>query len=145
MPQKPLKKVFVSGCYDILHGGHIHFFQQARALGDHLTVCFASAEVLKLAKNRHPSLPDEHKGIILSALSCVDEVVSSSDIDVVFDFQSHIEMLRPDILVVTDDDKNIERKKIFCTERGIEFIVLAKETRTFPLSTTAIISAIKEA
>jgi cytidyltransferase-like protein len=29
-----MKKVFVSGCFDILHGGHIEFFSQAKALGD---------------------------------------------------------------------------------------------------------------
>ena len=31
-------RVFVSGCYDILHAGHVQFFREARALGDHLTV-----------------------------------------------------------------------------------------------------------
>ena len=31
-------KVFVSGCYDIVHAGHVQFFSEARALGDHLTV-----------------------------------------------------------------------------------------------------------
>ena len=28
-----MKKVFVSGCYDILHAGHLQFFEEARALG----------------------------------------------------------------------------------------------------------------
>ena len=28
------KKVFVSGCYDMLHSGHVAFFQEAAALGD---------------------------------------------------------------------------------------------------------------
>ncbi|MFZ9683667.1 MAG: adenylyltransferase/cytidyltransferase family protein, partial [Cephaloticoccus sp.] len=41
-----MRKIFVSGCYDIIHAGHIQFFREARALGDFLTVCFASAEVL---------------------------------------------------------------------------------------------------
>ena len=39
-----MKKVFVSGCYDILHAGHLQFFEEARALGDYLIVSFASAE-----------------------------------------------------------------------------------------------------
>ena len=53
------KKVFISGCYDILHGGHIQFFKEARALGDHLTVSFASDKVLwehKNAKLRSPRI-----------------------------------------------------------------------------------------
>jgi len=28
------KKVFVSGCFDLLHSGHIAFFQEASAFGD---------------------------------------------------------------------------------------------------------------
>lgn len=28
------KKVFVSGCYDLLHSGHVEFFQQASQYGD---------------------------------------------------------------------------------------------------------------
>ena len=28
------KKVFVSGCYDLLHSGHVEFFRQASQYGD---------------------------------------------------------------------------------------------------------------
>ncbi len=28
------KKVFVSGCYDMLHSGHMTFFEEATAYGD---------------------------------------------------------------------------------------------------------------
>ena len=28
------KKVFVSGCYDLLHSGHVEFFRQASEYGD---------------------------------------------------------------------------------------------------------------
>ena len=33
-----MKKVFVSGCYDILHAGHLQLFEEARALGHYLIV-----------------------------------------------------------------------------------------------------------
>ena len=32
--QMKKKKVFVSGCYDLLHSGHVEFFQQASRYGD---------------------------------------------------------------------------------------------------------------
>ena len=32
--QQMKKKVFVSGCYDLLHSGHVEFFQQASQYGD---------------------------------------------------------------------------------------------------------------
>ena len=47
-----MKKVFVSGCYDIIHAGHLAFFKEAKALGDHLTVCFASDEILWIEKKK---------------------------------------------------------------------------------------------
>ncbi len=49
-----MKKVFVSGCYDIIHGDHVEFFRKAKSYGDNLTVCYASDEVLWLTKQRKP-------------------------------------------------------------------------------------------
>lgn len=138
-----MKKVFVSGCYDIIHAGHILFFEDAKALGDHLTVCFANAKVLEITKYRKPALPDDHKKHILSSLSCVDEVVSSSDIDPVFDFRSHIDVLKPDIIAVTEDDRNIVPKREFCKEKGIEFVILPKRNTLSQVSTTSILTSIK--
>jgi cytidyltransferase-like protein len=70
-----MKKIFVSGCYDILHAGHIQFFEEARALGDYLIVSFASSEVLWHHKKRRASIPDEHKKVLLESLRMVDQVI----------------------------------------------------------------------
>ena len=137
-----MKKIFVSGTYDILHGGHLQFFQDARALGDHLTVCFASSEVIKLSKKRISALPDSHKKLLIGSLRFVDKVVSSSDLDPVFDFISHWKTEKPDILVVTEDDRNAEKKRTFCATQGVELIILPKRPPTEdtlePVSTTSI-------
>ena len=34
MQEEKRPKVFVSGCYDLLHSGHVEFFRQAAAYGD---------------------------------------------------------------------------------------------------------------
>ena len=70
-----MKKVFISGCYDILHAGHIQFFREARALGSHLTVCFASDAVLWEHKKRRTSIPQDHKLALMTALEVIDQVV----------------------------------------------------------------------
>ena len=70
-----MKKVFVSGCYDIIHAGHVEFFNQAKALGDYLIVCFASDEVLLKYKGRKSALPEEHKKFVLENIKAVDKVV----------------------------------------------------------------------
>jgi len=82
-----MKKVFVSGCYDILHGGHIEFFKQARALGDYLIVSFAGDEVLLKYKGRNPAIPEAHKKVLLESLRMVDEVVIGRNVsDFALDF-----------------------------------------------------------
>jgi cytidyltransferase-like protein len=141
--KKPIK-VFVSGCYDILHAGHIRFFEDARALGDHLTVCFASDAVLKLAKNRISSMPEDNKRYILKSLRCVDEVVMSSNLDRVFDFLDHLDKINPDIVAVTEDDSNAEKKSEFFQKRNIKLILLPKSTDNTRVSTTSILKSIKE-
>src|SRR5260221_11660936 len=98
-------RVFVSGCYDILHAGHVQFFREARARGDHLTVCFASNDVLWLHKQRRSSLPDEHKRALIAALQMVDDVVIGTGHEEGIDFREPFVRLRPDILAVTEDDK----------------------------------------
>lgn len=140
-----MRKVFVSGTYDIIHAGHIQFFKDARALGDHLTVSFASKDVIVLSKKRKPSLPDSHKKIILSELRCVDKVISSTDIDPVFDFISHWKKEKPDVLVVTEDDRNVEKKRVVCKEFGVKLIVLPKRVTTDEVvSTSSILAGIRE-
>ena len=139
-----MKKIFVSGCYDILHAGHVQFFEQARSLGDHLTVCFASDKVLLLSKKRASSLPESHKAYLIGSLRCVDKVVKSSNLDPVFDFVSHIKKEKADILAVTEDDRNKDRKIAFCKKIGIDFIVLPKSNKLKDsTSTSKILEGIK--
>ena len=132
-----MKKVFVSGCYDLLHAGHVEFFTQAKALGDYLIVSFASDEVLLKYKGRKSALPEDNKRFLLESLRMVDEVVSSSNSDdPIFDFKDNFIRLKPQILVVTEDDKNVEKKRAFCVEHDAQLVVLPKTNRFERVSTT---------
>lgn len=137
-------RVFVSGFYDILHAGHVQFFREARALGDHLTVSFASAEVLWRYKQRRRSLPDDHKRALLAALEPVDEVVIGTGLVEGLDFQDEFLRLRPDILAVTEDDKYGAAKQALCARVGARYVVLPKTPPLFaPISTTEIVRWIR--
>ena len=84
-----MKKVFVSGCFDILHAGHVEFFKQAKKLGDYLIVSFASDEVLKRFKGRISALPENHKRYLIASIKVVDEVVMGTNTeDPIFDFKN---------------------------------------------------------
>ncbi len=139
-----MKKVFISGCYDILHGGHIQFFKEARALGDHLTVCFASDQVLWEHKKRRTSIPQDHKLALMTSLDIVDQVVIGDCDELGLDFKDHFLKVRPDILAVTEDDQYGEVKRALCAEVGAEYIVLPKTPPKFtPVSTTSIVRNIR--
>ena len=132
-------KVFVSGCYDVVHGGHVEFFKQAKELGDYLIVSFASDEVLLKYKNRKSALPMEHKKYLLENLSMVDKVYSSTNLDdYVFDFKDAFVKEGVNILAVTEDDKNIEKKRAFCEANNAKLVVLPKSLLFKPISTTEI-------
>lgn len=134
-----MKKVFVSGCYDIIHAGHIEFFNQAKALGDYLIVSFASDEVLLKYKQRISSLPQEHKKFILENLKPVDKVYSSTNPeDPIFDFKDAFIKEKANILASTIDDKHAKEKKVFCKEHNAEYIQLPKTLGFKPISTTEI-------
>lgn len=137
-------RVFVSGCYDIIHAGHVQFFEQARALGDHLTVCFAGKESLWAHRERKSSLPDEHKKAVLESLRMVDYVVMGECPEIGLDFKDHFMGIQPDILAVTTDDQYADKKRALCADVGARYIVLDKTPPRFePISTTQIVTFVQ--
>ena len=106
-----MKKIFVSGCYDIIHAGHVQFFNEAKALGEHLTVCIASDDVLMLEKKRRPSLPIEHKKLLIHAFGMVDDVVVGQTLEKGLNFKEHFLRIKPHVLAVTKDDKYTKIKR----------------------------------
>jgi len=146
MEEKKVKKVFVSGCFDILHGGHIEFFNQAKLLGDYLIVSFASDKSLELHKHKKSSIPENHKRKVLESLRMVDEVVMGDYLDELgLDFKEHFLRIKPDILAVTDDDKYGVQKTALCQQIGAQYVVLPKNLDFDKISTTEIINKIKHA
>ena len=140
----PGAHIFVSGCYDVIHAGHVQFLSEARALGDKLTVGFASDHVLWEHKHRRSSLPEEHKQALIAGLRVVDEVVIGRGMELGLDFKEHFLRLRPDFLVVTEDDKYGAIKRNLCASIGARYIILPKTLPSFkPISTTQIVANIR--
>ena len=151
-------KVFVSGTYDILHAGHIQFFKEAKQWGMKnsprpgvgevgkvdLIVSFCSEANLKLYKGRRSSMPDDNKMILLQAICYVDRAYIGTDDGGVWDFVPAFLAEKPDVLIVTEDDKYADEKARFCKEHGTMLVILPKTPpAATPVSTTSIISNIK--
>ncbi len=139
-----MKKVFVSGSFNVLHAGHIRFFRDASALGDYLIVSFPPADLLWKLYDKKSLLDDADKLALLRSLQMVDEVILSTDDDVELSFRSAFIETKPDILAVTTDDLYKEAKKRLCDEYGVEFVVLEKtQPEGKATSSSEVVSRIK--
>ena len=67
-----LQKVFVSGCYDLLHSGHVEFFQQASRYGD-LYVGIGSDATYLEYKHRKPMFPQEERLFMVKNIKAVKD------------------------------------------------------------------------
>ena len=114
------KKVFVSGCYDMLHSGHVAFLQEAAELGD-LYVGLGSDKTIFALKNRRTINSDAERLYMVKALRCVKDAWINSGSGIM-DFEEEVKKLKPDIFFVNTDGFT-PAKEDFCREQGIELVV----------------------
>ncbi|MCX6561090.1 MAG: adenylyltransferase/cytidyltransferase family protein [Candidatus Aminicenantes bacterium] len=93
--------VFTNGCFDLIHGGHIHLFRWAKSKGDILVVALNSdASVRRLAKGPgRPIFPLAERMEVLAALADVDYVTWFGEATP----RKIIAALLPDVLVKGGD------------------------------------------
>jgi len=117
------KKVFVTGCFDLLHSGHVAFLKEAAGYGD-LYVGLGSDRTVFELKGRKTVNSEDERRYMLEALACVHEVRINSGSGII-DFLEELKAIRPDIFVVNEDGHTPVKEKI-CRENGIEYIVLKR-------------------
>ena len=117
------KKVFVSGCFDLLHSGHIAFLKEASRFGK-VHVSIGSDQTIFDLKGRYPINSQEERKYILEALRYVHSCSVGSG-DGIMDFQQDFISLKPDVFVVNEDGDSF-RKKELCEQFGTEYKVLKR-------------------
>jgi cytidyltransferase-like protein len=103
--------VAISGCFDILHIGHIRFITAARKRGDRLVVLLESDEFIRYFKKREPFHSQEERAEILSHISDVDTIVLLPFMGETSKYQNMWESIRPNIIALTAGDTYLEDKK----------------------------------
>ena len=74
------KVVFTSGCFDLLHLGHLRSLEEARSYGDRLVVAVnTDASVRRIKGPSRPIIPARQRAELLAALECVYWVTSFGD------------------------------------------------------------------
>ena len=96
--------VSTSGCFDILHAGHVTYLKEARAKGDRLVVMLNSdVSVQHLKGKERPIVPQVERAVVLAGLESVDYLV-------LFDEDtpcSLIARLQPDVVVKGGDYEGV--------------------------------------
>lgn len=117
------KKVFVSGCYDLIHGGHVAFFKTAAQYGD-LCVSIGRDDNVEMLKGKKPVFSQEERLYIVKSIRYVHDVVLGSGTGLL-DFEPELRKLKPDIFIVNTDGHKPEKEKL-CRELGIEYLILER-------------------
>ncbi len=114
------KKVFVSGCYDMLHSGHVAFFEEAAQHGD-LYVGIGSDKTIEQLKGR-PTINTENERLyMVQSLKHVKNAWINTGSGLL-DFSKEIRELKPEIFFVNEEGYTPDKVKL-CEEIGAELIV----------------------
>lgn len=121
-----MTKVFVSGCFDLMHSGHICFFEKAAAYGD-LYVAIGSDRTIWELKKRMPVCSESERLYLVSSVRFVHQAFISSGLGML-DFLPELEAVCPDIFVVNEDGATEEKRRL-CEKLNIRYIVLPREPK----------------
>ena len=99
------KIVLAGGVFDIIHPGHIHTLNAAKALGGVLVVAIATDKTAEKMKKRSPLHNQELRRELVSCLSMVDKAIVGHEDDI---FQT-VKEVKPNIIVLGYDQIHQEK------------------------------------
>jgi cytidyltransferase-like protein len=121
------KKIIVTGCFDWLHSGHVRFFEEVSALGDLYVGVGHDANLRLLKGDGHPLFPEAERRYMVQSIRFVKEALITSGHGWM-DAEPEIKRVGVNAYAVNDDGDNPE-KRAFCSDKGLEYIVLQRKPR----------------
>ncbi|MDR1371034.1 MAG: adenylyltransferase/cytidyltransferase family protein [Dysgonamonadaceae bacterium] len=117
------KKVFVSGCYDLLHSGHVAFFREAASYGELYVGIGSDSTVLDLKGRSTVNSEQERLYMVRSIRHVTGAWVNSGS--GIMDFAEDLRRFHPDIFIVNEDGHS-PAKEAICKELSIEYKILKR-------------------
>ena len=124
-------RIWVNGCFDVLHVGHIQLLEYAKTLGHVLVGVDSDERVKQLKGDDRPINPIEHRIKMLESLKFVDDVIT---FDTDTDLNDILYVYQPDVIVIGDEYK---LKNIIGAEHAKEIYFFEKN---IDISTTKILN-----
>lgn len=132
------KTVLVGGCFDILHKGHLVFLEASKKQGDILVVALESDEFIKIHKKRDSIHSQKDRALLLQSLKLVDMVISLPYFSNVSDYGKLVNIIRPAIIAITENDPHQIEKEVQAKIVGAACVVVTPLVPGY--STTAILN-----
>lgn len=130
--------VLTSGCFDLIHMGHILYLAEAKSLGDVLIVAVNSDISVKRIKGEHRPILDEKQRLrIISELKSVDYAYLFDSTHIAND----IVLISPDVFVIGEDSVVDYPEEISAASKVGSKLYVIKRTPEF--STSTIIQRIR--
>ncbi|KNC84159.1 hypothetical protein SARC_03615 [Sphaeroforma arctica JP610] len=120
--QRPI--VYVSGCFDLLHSGHVAFFNEAASRGQSLYVGLGNDANLAQLKSGSV-FPEEERLLLVESIKSVTMATVSRGFGDL-DFAQDLDVIKPDVFFVNEDGDR-PHKRALCTKKGIEYIVSSRK------------------
>lgn len=121
--ETPKPKVFVSGCFDVLHSGHIAFLEEAASYGD-VYVSLGSDKTIRELKQRKTVYNEHERKYMIEAIRYVRKAYIGPGSGKL-DFAPLLDVVKPDIFFVNGDG-NSEEKRAFIESRGIRYVISSR-------------------
>jgi len=118
------KKAFVSGCFDMLHSGHVEFFHEVSQYGD-VYVALGSDKTVFDLKGRTTVNTEQERLFMVKSVSFVKDAFISRGSGIL-DFEAELREMKPDYFVVNADG-HIAEKRDLCHQLGIEYVILERK------------------
>ena len=136
-------KVLVSGSFDLLHGGHVAFFETAASHGL-LHVCVGRDSNILALKGRPTRLTEDERLYMVQSVRFVHHARLSTGSGML-DFEPDLLELRPDVFVVNEDG-HTDGKRALCEANGVRYVVLPRVPKPGlpPRSSSGLKKAIAE-
>ena len=117
-------KVMAVGVFDLLHAGHLHYLEQAKSLGNHLTVVVAHDDTVRIRKHEPVTNHDLRRRMV-EGLKPVDEAIVGNSPDVsIFEI---LPLVNPDVIALGYDQEHAEdRIRAKLIELGYEGIAVTR-------------------
>ncbi|MBI3859988.1 MAG: FAD synthase [Thaumarchaeota archaeon] len=134
--RKRIKVVFIGGGFEVIHPGHLHTIEGAKALGDVLVVVAARDSTIRKRKGREPISGERQRVKLLSALRPVDAVL----LGVEGNIYRTLAKVAPDIVALGYDQHHQEAEILREGHRlGMKFKVVRLGSPIPSLKTTRIL------